>query len=213
MNTRGAVFLYHKELASSQAINQVIESATSLVVIKLLQEDKNVSDESVVAAFRKAFSRGRQYVNNKSDDEQLEIVKFLYKLDRIPPTVNGEAFAVPAGNRDMELINCLREDSRISFGAVNDAFLSAARHGNGEVMKLLYDVKLISPSTLFRAFTKTSSYEYHFVVEEAVKYLCANGYVSHEIRAKAFIFGAKRGWTWAMSKFTESEGGNGHLMN
>ncbi|KAF4138702.1 Ankyrin repeats domain-containing protein [Phytophthora infestans] len=205
--SEGAVdFLYAKKRASSSAINRAFTLTKSLSRIKFLLENEQISDDAICAAFSKACKAEPTYSNQSNKTEnRMHIVRYLGKLDCIPPEVFSDAFAYAAKYSDPEIRDYLRGDARLSPDMV---FLNAAVCGLSKMMKSVYDVKKISPKTILAAFIKCSGFHCIYMPQRLVEYLCAKHHVPQAIRLSAFVHSAKFGYEWALEELYDCEDGN-----
>ncbi|KAF4138701.1 Ankyrin repeats domain-containing protein [Phytophthora infestans] len=200
--SEGAVdFLYSKKRASASAINRAFTLTKSLSRIRFLLENEQISDDTISAAFSKACKAKRIYTNRN----RMYILRYLGKLDCIPPEVFDDAFAYAAKYSDSEIMDFLRGDERLSPDV---AFLNAAVHGQSKMMESVYDVKKISPETILTAYTKCAGFGCIYIPQRLLWFMREKHHVPQTIRFRAFVQAAKVGCWWALKELNASEDGN-----
>jgi hypothetical protein len=215
-------YLCAQGCASAVTINQAFKIASSANTIKILYEKADISDASIISAFRTAAGCGIEYFTGSSD-EDVKIIQFLLAHKCIPVDVIAEAFLVAVKTGRTQLVELFRSDVRISTDTMDKAFVQAATREDCSVMRLLYDQKRISPDALVEAFKRAAANQLLATVKEIVRCLSDESHVPREVKYKAFLTAAalaqvdalrivcqseKRGWPLVILKGALDIAGN-----
>ncbi|EGZ18965.1 hypothetical protein PHYSODRAFT_332683 [Phytophthora sojae] len=125
--------------------------ATNAELVKFLYENERISDEAIVAAFKKASGWGLQYWRFTFDANRTEIVKLLHEDSRIPGEVLGEALVRAANAGHAGVVALLCHDTRISDELRGKAFAEASTCENSDLMLSLYDKQRAPPASISTA--------------------------------------------------------------
>ncbi|KAE9115758.1 hypothetical protein PF010_g9222 [Phytophthora fragariae] len=183
------LFLYSTQRASLQSLHKVFEVTDSVEVIQRLYENEYISSESVVAAFKRASGCGNSF--HVYGPDQAKIVMELCEDSDIPVETMNEAFVIAAQNGRNDVLECIRDDHRISSKSIGEAFAAAAGSGDIELMTSLYDAMRVSPEAIFQAFTRAPIHGNRAIIAYIVK-LLSEDRVPRVIKYKAFVSAAKR---------------------
>ncbi|KAG6617330.1 uncharacterized protein IUM83_02445 [Phytophthora cinnamomi] len=181
------LFLYDSQRASARSLNKVFEVTDSVEVIRRLHENESISSDSIVSAFNRAAGCGKK-VHSYGPD-QPKIVMALCDDAIIPSETINEAFVIAAQNGRQDVVECMRDDSRISL--MGEAFAAAAGSGNKDLMESLYDVERVSPDAILKAFENAPIHGNLSIIAYLVK-LLSEERVPRVIKYKAFVSAAKR---------------------
>ncbi|KAE8875971.1 hypothetical protein PF005_g17369 [Phytophthora fragariae] len=199
--TTGVVtYLYNMKRASLKAINRAFAAANDVAVLKLLDENENISDESVTVAFERN--------TNSRFNGKLEILEFLASKPCVPSELVDEAFVAAATEGDAEIVNLLRGDSRVSHKAMGEAFVHAVVANKQNVLELMYEEQRIPAEALVKAFAEAAHRKRIDTVKTIVKLLSVEKNVPREFKCKAFVEAARHGQMQVLDIVCEGENGN-----
>ncbi|KAG3107302.1 hypothetical protein PI124_g14167 [Phytophthora idaei] len=145
-------FLCRDRCSSRRAVTSAFKATRSFTMIKYLYETKRISKETIIDAFKRE-ARSIWYTH---DEDQVQIVKLLYKEKCISPEVIGEALVIAARQGKTEVVELLRVDPRIRVEVLRHAFVAAADQTNSHLMRSLYVKQQITSDALSTAFVKAA---------------------------------------------------------
>ncbi|KAG6942244.1 hypothetical protein JG687_00019171 [Phytophthora cactorum] len=125
----------------------------NFTMVKNIYESYHVSKEAIVRAFKRAAGLIRHKFC-PYDDDRVQIVKLLYKEKCLSREVIGEAFVVAVGHRKTEVVELLRDDPRVRFDGICDAFAATTYPKTIGLLRFLYGKKWESSGAILRAFRK-----------------------------------------------------------
>ncbi|KAG2835258.1 hypothetical protein PC112_g5770 [Phytophthora cactorum] len=140
--------LYNTKQVSQQGINRAFATVNSVAAMRLMYDNEKISDGSLIGAFKKSTNRG--------GGDTIVILKFLSKEKCIPPELISHTFVAAVKNEQMELIDTLRCNTRVTDQALSDAIEIAATRGDAVLLKLLYDHQRVSHDVLLKAFREAA---------------------------------------------------------
>ncbi|KAG6962805.1 hypothetical protein JG688_00008430 [Phytophthora aleatoria] len=175
--------LNNTKQVSQQGINRAFATVNSVAAMRLMYDNEKISDGSLIGAFKKSTNRG--------GGDTIGILKFLSKEKCIPPELISHTFVAAVKNQQMELIDTLRCNTRVTDQALSDAIEIAATRGDAVLLKLLYDHQRVSHDVLLKAFRETARHGHFETAKVIVSFLSVGQHVPQEYTHKAFVVAAR----------------------
>ncbi|KAF1778845.1 Ankyrin repeat-containing domain [Phytophthora cactorum] len=184
--------LYNTKQVSQQGINRAFATVNSVAAMRLMYDNEKISDGSLIGAFKKSTNRG-------GGD-----TIFLSKEKCIPPELISHTFVAAVKNEQMELIDTLRCNTRVTDQALSDAIEIAATRGDAVLLKLLYDHQRVSHDVLLKAFREAARHGHFETAKVIVSFLSVRQHVPQEYTHKAFVVAARLGTMTLMETMCEN---------
>ncbi|KAG2863474.1 hypothetical protein PC113_g5415 [Phytophthora cactorum] len=188
--------LYNTKQVSQQGINRAFATVNSVAAMRLMYDNEKISDGSLIGAFKKSTNRG--------GGDTIVILKFLSKEKCIPPELISHTFVAAVKNEQMELIDTLRCNTRVTDQALSDAIEIAATRGDAVLLKLLYDHQRVSHDVLLKAFREAARHGHFETAKVIVSFLSVRQHVPQEYTHKAFVVAARLGTMPLMETMCEN---------
>ncbi|KAG2836101.1 hypothetical protein PC113_g20092 [Phytophthora cactorum] len=144
-------FLCRNRCSSRRAVTSAFKATRRFTMIKYLYETKRVSKEAIIDAFKRE-ARSIRYTH---DEDQVQIVKLLYKEKCISPEVIGEALVI-ARHGKTEVVELLCVDPHIRVEVLRHAFVAAADQNNSILMRSLYVKQQITSDAISTVFVRAA---------------------------------------------------------
>ncbi|KAJ8540644.1 hypothetical protein ON010_g12583 [Phytophthora cinnamomi] len=198
-------FLHNKSPPSADLMAKAFEGTRSIEVMKYLSRKMFVSTNSIVRTFQNASANGlgeisgflcstgcvpihmiRKAFVRAAACRSAGVVRALRRQMCIGPNEIIEAFC---GANDLHVVEILYAESYITHEMVMQCFLKAARVGETDIVKFLFEKKQISDATVRDTFYDSITTGDFITTRCLFNLPC----ILHEDRATAFIAAARHG--------------------